>query len=154
MINHVRTLLHNVAAHDASDEYIDPDFVPVTKLPQAVDAVYHALIAHHEDANLVVRQLLQMLHATELEEHVLVYDPRVTYLPFDDLHFGKALHDLGDMLQVIEPVVAACDPAELFGDVTVEPAKTYYNLWTRHDQLPYKLGGLVLAIAAAIERAR
>jgi len=45
---------------------------------------------------------------------------------------------------------------ELFGIGTevdgTEPWKTFRNLWNRHDQLPYALGGLVLALIYQINR--
>ncbi len=35
---------------------------------------------------------------------------------------------------------------EIFGDVPVEPFKTFQNLWATHPQLAYRLGGLLLGV--------
>jgi len=97
---------------------------------------------------------MQVLHSAELETHVLAKDPRVTYLPFDNLHLGIDAGMLSSCLPRLQLLLTEEDEAELFGDITQEPNKTHYELWKKNDQLPYKLGGLMLAVADCTERAR
>lgn len=94
MINHVRTLLMNRGrdghAFDfPGEEFVPAEFVP-RRLPVYLRSAHRALFGTNPDRlylNYRLRQLMSMLHATELEEHVLAFDSRVTYLPLtrDDM---------------------------------------------------------------------
>jgi len=152
MINHVRTLLQNMPPEWESDEFVDPDFVPMS-VPRAVDKVKTAIWGRTPVHQVTLRQLMQILHATELEEHVLAKDPRVTYLPFDEAPSGSGA-DLAHAVLRIEEALTPDDYTTLFGDTAQEPNRTWFNLWMDHEQLAYKLGGLLLAVADTTERAR
>lgn len=85
MINHARTLLLNQAATDdfsvPAEEYVEPTFTPVV-LPRHLAAVRRALFGDEPDRallNLRIQRYLSVIHATELVQHVLFLDPRVTY---------------------------------------------------------------------------
>lgn len=153
MINHARTLLRNMSPSWPSDEYVPPEFQP-GPTPDVVAKIKRILWGRTPCSEHRVRQLMQLLHATELEEHVLQYDPRVTYLPFDTLHFGKGDVSVAEFVATLEDELADHELEDLFGDIAREPNKIFYNLWQDHDQLPYKFGGLVLAMIDATERAR
>lgn len=62
-------------------------------------------------------------------------------------------HDLATIAEQLRTGMGAETQAELFYR-TSEPFKTFSNLWFDHDQLAYKLGGLVLALAHRIEEFR
>lgn len=152
MINHVRTLLQNTPPGWESDEYVPEDFVPM-ETPEAVQKVKRVLWGRTPAHQFRIRQLMQLLHATELEEHVLAKDPRVTYLPFLATDKGDGAN-LAEFVPLLERELTVDDDIELFGDAEEEPHRTWLELWKNHDQLAYKLGGLILAVVDATERAR
>lgn len=152
MINHVRTLLQNQPP-GTGDEYVPADFV-TSAVPAVVAKVKRVLWGRTPAHQTCIRQLMQILHSTELEEHVLAKDPRVTYLPFDGEAPKEDLCDLAYAVATLDTLLTAEDEEELFGDTTKEPNKTWRNLWKQHDQLPYRIGGLILAVADCTERAR
>jgi hypothetical protein len=86
MINHARTLLLNAAAGsyaDHGEEYVPAEFSPVV-LPSALQTARRVLFGTAPDRtflNLRCRELLQLVHETELAEFVYALDPRVTYWP-------------------------------------------------------------------------
>lgn len=94
MINHLRNLLMNVPGRSVSvidvdypgEELVDPNY-RVVRLPAAVERTRTLLFGPDPDRAMLnwrVRQLLQIVHATELEHRVSEYDPRITYVPFDN----------------------------------------------------------------------
>jgi hypothetical protein len=94
MINHIRTLLLNRPREIDQDlpgeEYVPGDFKEVTGLPDAVRKARRILFGSKPDRymlNYRLRQIMAALHSTELAEHVLDADSRVTYWPpRDDLY--------------------------------------------------------------------
>ena len=95
MINHSRTLLLNVDGSGSGysgqpgDEFIPPDYRQVV-LPSYLSNIHRTLFGKNPDRifmNYRVRQLLGLLHVTELAEFVAELDPRITYdvLPYDQL---------------------------------------------------------------------
>lgn len=86
MINHARTLLLNTTtvgdyATYPGEEYISADFVPL-KLTSTLLRIRAGLFGSRPDRlmlNYRGRQLMSLLHATELSQFVLDLDPRVTY---------------------------------------------------------------------------
>ena len=154
MINHVRTLLQNMPPGFESDAFVPPDFVPM-EAPEVVQKVKRILWGRTPASQIRIRQIMQMLHATVVcNGFVLAADPRITYLPFDNKYLGTADCGLADLMPMLQTLLTGEDEAELFGDIMQEPNKTFFELWTKHDQLPYKLGGLMLAVVACTERAR
>lgn len=100
MINHSRTLLIN-RGRDGSppdfpgEEFIDPDYIR-RKLPPHLLRLHQLLFGQTPDRlflNYRARQLLLVLHSTELGEFVLRRDPRVTYLPFLSTDLFDAVFD-------------------------------------------------------------
>lgn len=90
MINHARTLLLNRPASYfngvAMSEYIDPLFKPVD-LPVGLQAFRDILFTPGIDKfseNYIAAKLMQLLHAPELVDYTLAYDPRFTYDIGDD----------------------------------------------------------------------
>jgi len=154
MINHVRTLLQNLPPGAESDEFVPVDFVPA-EVPEVVQKIKRILWGRTPAHQLRIRQIMQLLHATVVcDEFVRAPDPRITYLPFDNKYVGTADCGLADILPTLQTEITEEDEKELFGDITQEPHNTFYELWKTHDQLPYKLGGLLLAVVACTERAR
>jgi len=86
--NYIRTLLLNEAIglpDTLAEEYVSPDYVP-RQLPKEFEKVRRILFGGAPDRQMLnfrLYQLMQLLHATELEEYVLQHDDRITYLPFD-----------------------------------------------------------------------
>ena len=62
-------------------------------------------------------------------------------------------NDLASVAEQLRTGMGAETQAELFHR-TSEPFKTFSNLWFDHDQLAYKLGGLILALAHRLEEVR
>lgn len=86
MINHFRTLLLNVngsvpMTNFLAEEIVDPAFKEV-RLPTPLLQVRRVLFGSDPDRhmlNLRARQLLALVHATPMVEHVYALDKRVTY---------------------------------------------------------------------------
>lgn len=95
MINHARTLLMNVAgwrADEIGEEYVPESFHPVPLTP-ALSLVRTTLFGTNPDRlfmNYRTLQVMSMLHASELAEHVLALDKRVTYWPNERQRFFNA----------------------------------------------------------------
>ena len=95
MINHIRTLLLNEDGtgtgftNQPGDEFVPPNF-QAQVLPTTAAKSMIPLLGEGADRvakNYRLRQLMAVLHSTELEEFVLQPDPRITYdiLPLDEL---------------------------------------------------------------------
>ena len=89
MINAVRTLLLNRgrdgAYHAApGEEYVPAEFIPRLQTPELQRAMSQLLGSSPDRLylNYRLRQIMQLLHSTELEQYVYHLDHRVTYLPF------------------------------------------------------------------------
>lgn len=96
MINHVRTLLMQVSAEGNPGDrvFIDPDFRPLAKIPAAAAKFRRALFGEQPDWRMLefrMFQLLSAVHATELDEHVRAFDPRITYLTVSRKPFFRNL---------------------------------------------------------------
>jgi hypothetical protein len=94
MINAVRTLLMNRGVDGTGwdfpgEEFIEPNFHP-KKWPGGITRPMVHLLGSAPDRlylNYRMRQVMQLLHSTELEEVLYTLDNRVTYLPISDLSF-------------------------------------------------------------------
>ncbi len=95
MINHFRNLLLNRSGTPSTprttpgEEFVDPRFVARIP-PSYLRTPLQILFGRSPDRvylNYRLRQIMQMLHETELEEYILAFDRRVTYLPFDNDEF-------------------------------------------------------------------
>jgi hypothetical protein len=95
MINHARTLLINATgwqAGEVGEEYVPEAYRAVT-LPPSVALVHSFLFGTSPDrlfVNYRAMQLMTLLHATELSDHVLALDKRITYWPNDRQQFFNA----------------------------------------------------------------
>ena len=98
MVNQVRTLLLNRGRAGAGFDVPGEEFVPAAYIPKKLPAhllrVHHALFGREPDRiflNYRIRQLLLLIHGTELADEVTRDDARLTYLPlggdtfFDDV---------------------------------------------------------------------
>jgi hypothetical protein len=92
MINHARTLLmnrpgdHGYSWDFPGEEFIDPTFIP-KQLPVWLKNGWQVLFGTAPDRiylNYRLRQVMTMLHSTELVEYVEALDPRITYWPLRD----------------------------------------------------------------------
>ena len=97
MINHVRTLLMNKGRdgnpiENFGEEYIPNDFVP-RRLNITMSTVHRMLFGGNPDrlfVNYRMRQIMALMHSTDMAQDVLDPDPRVTYLPMRDELFDVA----------------------------------------------------------------
>lgn len=94
MINAARTLLLNMSGpyqgSTPGEEVLPDDYRPKALSPQLL-RIYRTLFGISPDRtflNYRGRQLLQLLHATELEQYLLDLDQRITYLPFTATAFA------------------------------------------------------------------
>jgi len=90
VINHARTLLLNLDGpwrpSEPGEDFVPSGFRAVTLTP-GMNLVRSVLFGNSPDRtflNYRLRQLLTVLHSTELEEYVLALDPRITYWPNDN----------------------------------------------------------------------
>jgi len=124
MINHVRTLLMNqprgsYRVTDPGEEYISPRFIAAV-WPTALQLFRNTLFGAHPDRlfiNFRMRQLMQLIHSTELADDVTKDDLRLTYLPFNDDMFADVFG------------VTIEQPAEQNGNLTLlgQPAADEHN---------------------------
>ena len=93
MINHARCLLVNQSANVQApdgcpgEELIDPSFTAVT-LPTYLQQIRTILFGGNPDRcmlNYRAAQLLGLVGATELQQYVVAFDPRLTYPSATDL---------------------------------------------------------------------
>jgi hypothetical protein len=118
MLNHARCLLANLGPFNeqpssyVAEELIDPAFVPLT-LPAPLVAVRKVLFGVAPDRDMVnyrARQLLTLVHASDLVEFVYDLDPRVTYSTGED----AALLTRDTFLPQVTSVTGAA-PLSVFG---------------------------------------
>jgi len=60
---------------------------------------------------------------------------------------ARPSQNMADILATLKDVVSSADEQVLFGQSPAEPYLTFKNLWQRHEQYAYQLGGLLLAMA-------
>jgi hypothetical protein len=114
MINHIRTLLLNRGGdHGYGYDYPGEEFVLPTfrakAVPTFLNGALRMLFGSNPDRlflNYRMRQIMSLLHSTELEEFIYLPDNRVTYWPMVDDGF----HNVFQILQV--PVIS--DGSTLF----------------------------------------
>lgn len=96
MINHVRTLLLNRgrdghSVQEPGEEYIEENYIP-RQLSGPLRLIRSTLFGGMPDRlfmNYRMRQIMQLIHATELASDLVVDDPRITYLPFKEDFFNS-----------------------------------------------------------------
>lgn len=94
MINHARTLLLNKPGSYyqlgvLGEEYIPADFASLY-MPSYIKTPYQIIFGVNPDkvfVNYRLRELMALIHQTELAEFVYALDPRVTYWPQNDNNF-------------------------------------------------------------------
>lgn len=96
MINHIRTLLLNQPRGAYGPDFPGEEYVPATyrarSLPTSLRKARAVLFGADPDRymlNYRLRQLLPVLHETELEEYVLEKDSRTTYWPLRGEEFFR-----------------------------------------------------------------
>lgn len=89
MVNHARTLLINRGRDGSAPDFLGEEFIEPTfvrrQLPSHLVRLHRLLFGREPDRlflNYRARQLMVILHCTELSEFVTRQDPRITYLPF------------------------------------------------------------------------
>jgi hypothetical protein len=93
MINHGRTLLLNLpgSQHPGSsypgEEYVPPDYKAITLTPTLAGMrnLFLGMDVDRAMMNYRLRQLLTMVHSTELGQYLYDLDPRITYWPSTDV---------------------------------------------------------------------
>jgi hypothetical protein len=86
MINHARTLLMNIPGAASLNPELGEEIIPATYqpkvLPQGLQNIRRVLFGANPDRamlNYRCRQLLSLLHRTELESFITALDSRITY---------------------------------------------------------------------------
>jgi len=106
MINHARTLLANVRAPVipslAGDEFISESYAPIA-VSGRLAAVRSVLFGSDPDRlmlNYRIRQLLATVESTDLRDHIIQHDPRVTYDFQDDPFSLPSLYSVSVTSQI------------------------------------------------------
>jgi hypothetical protein len=129
-------------------------------LPEPLRRVRAVLFGRDPDRRTLLyrtRQFLALLHACELEEFVTAVDPRVTYLPLDRGVLEPRPDVLPDDLGAVAARLQAVGEdalLALFGTSHDEPWATWRALWAADMPLPYRLGAVLLALAARTDEIR
>ena len=122
MINHIRTLLlnrdgnHGYGYDYPGEEFVLPTF-RVKAVPTFLNGALRMLFGSNPDRlflNYRMRQIMSLLHSTELEEFVLRLDSRVTYWPmvddgFTDVFINTTEQYLGPYARIFVIGAAAAD---------------------------------------------
>lgn len=129
MINHARTLLLNVNGTGVFQDVPGEEFIPANyrnvKLPTSLQRAKAALYGPSPDrymGNYRTRELMQMLHSTELVDFVTAFDPRITY------RFGSDVMDLGTGLDV-EQLEGDAVSFQVYGATSQSPTMTLFREW-------------------------
>ena len=125
MINHVRTLLLNRGRDghgldEYGEEYI-PSTYAVRSLTTTMQTIQRRLFGGSPDRlfiNYRMRQLMQLMHSTPLENDLYVDDPRITYLPFDDDLFNDAF---GVTLNIMQKSTGTATAPSIYVNVVGTP---------------------------------
>jgi hypothetical protein len=155
----MRTLLLN--EEPAHKDVIGEEAVPEEFTPVALTGVLMKIDSTifrngtREGKNRRLHELMMILHTTpELRPFVEEQDTRVTYISGDvswmDL-WEEAIEPLPDVIQELKQRLTYEDEEKLFGEHPCEPYKTFRDMWRNSDHFPYKVGGLVLAMAYRID---
>ncbi len=127
MINHARTLLLNLRPDPTyrivGEEFIPAQFTPLT-LPSYLDDLHKQLFGQRPDrlmSNYRGRQLLNLLHSTELVEFVTQLDSRITYSQ-SDVFFSHPFNRLNVVqrsgpVTVVYPYGEYVPPGDISGTV-------------------------------------
>ena len=119
MVNHFRTLLLNLAAGDVSEEFIPAAFKPIV-LPTGLSRMYNVLfppVSSREHKLFLATMYLQLIESTDFREHVLLYDPRITYDLTSNRYFK--------INRISTPVVSDSNfPIFITGSVLYDKAKS------------------------------
>jgi hypothetical protein len=155
----MRTLLLNEEpAHKdvIGEEAVAEEFVPVT-LTGVLMKIDSTIFRNgtREGKNRRLHELMTILHTTpELRPFVEEKDTRTTYLLTDGFWMDcweEDIESLPDVVQELKQRLTYKDEEELFGEQPCEPYKTFRDMWRNSDHFPYKVGGLVLAMAYRVE---
>ena len=160
MINHVRTFIINTGRNghgldEPGEEFIDTDFVP-RHLPPGMASIHRVLFGGVSDRlfmNYRIRQIMQIMHATPLEQDIYIPDNRVTYLPFkDDLFSMTTEFDLATTLTLLETAIGTTGISEIFPPLAAEPYQTWLRIYQESQQATVlRFTALMLAFAERVE---
>lgn len=65
--------------------------------------------------------------------------------------YARPLYDPAVLVTTLQTTLAPTSIDAIFGAPLVTPFSLFKRLWQRHDELPYKLGGLLLGLAYRID---
>jgi len=110
-------------------------------------------ISSTDTATLVISEGLSApLPLQDANLDFVISNPTVGY-KYIVTTLARPKDDLAILAERLKTSIGAATEAELFYQ-TAEPFQTFSNLWFEHDQLAYKLGGLLLALIYRIEDLR
>lgn len=152
MINHARTLLLNAlpAPGQPGEEYIPADY-KIRAVPPYLAQVRQVLLGHdtpREVQNYRVRQLMTLLHSSNLAQHIYKLDPRVTYWPTADLYcFAKEPSELVPLAKIPDVLnaIAEEDVWTLYAGPDAAPL-VCWEYWNDRLQPQDKICGVTLAV--------
>lgn len=122
MINHARTLLLNRSGGNQNLRDLGEEFIPESfrsqQLPSWLESYRRVLLGSRPEnvyANFQVDKLLRIIHATQFEPYLTLFDTRLTYDPrdagaFSDTQYGYSLQS------AIEKVTSVAPVSEVYAD--------------------------------------
>jgi hypothetical protein len=148
MINHARTLLLNGHTTGPGAEYISPDYKP-KKLTGTLQNVWNMLYGKDLDdyaKNYRTRQLMTILHSTDLVKYVYALDPRVTYWPVvDKTCYGPEPTGLAPLELLPQDLEIVLNKNRgLFSTTTVDVSE-FEQRWKTDCRFTHRMSGLLLA---------
>ena len=155
MLNHFRTLLLNMPSVAASDQipskFTTQVYSPVIR--KVLDLLLPVTV--REDKLIQVHNLLQLLIASNLYSVIYMFDPRVTYVPWDNkASYFKTGHPVS-FTSVFSALQANRDLIDtmLKLDASIDTA-LYEDIWRTHSNMVYRLAALSICLVARMEAER
>jgi hypothetical protein len=142
---------------ELGEEFIDPLFVP-RHLPPGMQSMHRILFGSVRDRlfmNYRMRQIMQIMHASPLEQDLLVQDSRITYLPFKPDLFNvveSGDFPLASVFSRLEATVNLSALEEIFPPTVPEPFVTWLRIYQESQQATvFRFSALMLAFAERVE---
>jgi hypothetical protein len=152
MINHARSLLVNRHHDGRGAEYVPQEYRVRCLTQKPLGEIWDVLFGDADAAgrNYRARQLMTILHSTDLAQYVYDMDPRVTYWPSDQRIWEPApdgLIPLHKLIEALEPIVNE----GLFSGSEQYCLEEFERIWREEKLFTRRLSALLLAFIYRVE---
>jgi hypothetical protein len=162
MINHIRTLLLNLPpspTQGEGEEYILESYEPPVLTSELIELhrVFFGENLPRPTMNYRAKQLMMLIHGTELAPLALTQDTRITYWPFQGGQVWqaepKALIPVTALLDKLSPIISD-NKYEIFHNPPSDVYEVLHDYWYNHKVFTRRIGAIALALAYRIGELR